>query len=182
MKDSIDYEKIACAIAHYNRIGYERVDVPWLVSPECCDATRPKEARPFSTFAGNLVASGEQSFISIMKDLCPRQKYMCVTPCFRDEKYDELHLMQFIKVELIQVLWQDDDPNKFIKTITSDALSFFRPYASNHPKVEETDLGIDIKINDIEVGSYGLRQFNGYRWIYGTGCAEPRLSMALKSR
>ena len=43
-----------------------------------------------------------------------------------------------------------------------------------------TDEGYDIVLNGIEVGSYGIRQHENLRWIYGTGIAEPRFSTALK--
>ena len=39
----------------------------------------------------------------------------------------------------------------------------------------------DIVINNIEVGSYGIRENSFLKYIYGTACAEPRLSIALKS-
>jgi hypothetical protein len=34
--------------------------------------------------------------------------------------------------------------------------------------------------NDIEIGSYGMREYENFKWIYGTGMAEPRFSKARK--
>lgn len=63
-----------------------------------------------------------------------------------------------------------------------DAAMFFSKYTnSSKVSIDSTKEGHDITINGIEVGSYGGRQFNGFTWIYGTGCAEPRLSEALKN-
>jgi hypothetical protein len=65
-----------------------------------------------------------------------------------------------------------------------EALSFY-----NHPAArivdtpaENSEYNIDIVINGIEVGSYGLRVLNltGFIWIYGTGLALPRMTQAIK--
>ena len=37
---------------------------------------------------------------------------------------------------------------------------------------------VDLK-NGIELGSYGIRQFKDYKWIFATGLAEPRFSKIL---
>jgi len=34
--------------------------------------------------------------------------------------------------------------------------------------------------NGVELGSYGIRECKFLKWIYGTGCAEPRLSQVIK--
>lgn len=36
--------------------------------------------------------------------------------------------------------------------------------------------GYDITYKGIELGSYGMRKCEFLEWVYGTGCAEPRLS------
>lgn len=174
----IDYKLIHEATEHYKRLGYNLIEVPWLVSKEALDVTRPPEARHFTTFKGELVASGEQSFIEIRKDLCPGRKYQCVTPCFRDEKYDDLHKPWFLKCELILPLWKDDDAEAAVDVVLKDAYDFFRRYASyeGSPVKIKTDIGWDINMLGIEVGSYGYREYDGFRWVYGTGVAEPRLS------
>ena len=37
----------------------------------------------------------------------------------------------------------------------------------------------DIDYHGIELGSYGIRHCQFLNWIYGTGCAEPRLSKVM---
>jgi hypothetical protein len=178
----IDYSKIASAVTYYEAKGYKQIEVPWIVSLDTMLATRPKGARLFSTFAGELVASGEQSFIEIRDSLKPG-KYQCVTPCFRDEPVkDELHRQYFIKNELIWVLNSYEFSQPHLESVIQDALNFFKQYGT----AEVVDAPIfnahynkDIELNGIEVGSYGFRIHEGFHWIYGTGCAEPRLTMAM---
>ena len=170
----IDYAKIAKAVSYYKNHGYEYIEVPWFVSQETIDVTRPPGARYFDTFAGHLVASGEQSFIEIRKTLKEGHRYQCVTPCFRDEAHDDLHRLYFLKQELILV---GEFGNKELADMIDTAMGFFDLYGD--PKVVQTDIGFDIFINDIEVGSYGLRRHEDFHWVYGTGCAEPRLTQSL---
>ena len=183
----IDYRKIADAVDHYTGCGYKYIEVPWIISLDSLLVTRPPGARIFSTFAGELVASGEQSFLEMRKEFQPG-KYQCVTPCFRDEKvHDELHKQYFLKSELIWIPEREAIHNislvDFVDMIAGDAFRFFKKYGST--KIIDNPLdnafyNKDILINDIEVGSYGLRAYDGFTWVYGTGCAEPRLSQTLK--
>jgi hypothetical protein len=181
-KHTINYKRVGEAIEHYGKIGYEYIEAPWLVSKEAIDITRPPTVKPFETFMGQLVASGEQSFLEMRNDLCPSRKYQCATPCFRDDKPDKFHLTYFFKVELIIVLWKTDEPDKYLNMIIMDAYNFHRRYFGygTYPVVVDTDIGKDINICGVEVGSYGFREHNGFRWIYGTGLAEPRLSQVLE--
>ena len=56
-----------------------------------------------------------------------------------------------------------------------------RRHSKNSVDVVPTKEGYDLMINGIEVGSYGLRMGNGYEWVYGTGLAEPRFSVAINT-
>ena len=48
------------------------------------------------------MASGEQSFLYLyLKNFLPKGKYQTVTPCFREEVFDETHTKYFMKNELI---------------------------------------------------------------------------------
>jgi aspartyl/asparaginyl-tRNA synthetase len=193
----IDYSKIAIAVEHYKVRGYKYIEVPWLVSKESMLITAPPEVRFFSTFAGELVASGEQSFLQIRDQLLQADGfpalYQCVTPCFRDEaNHDELHLQYFMKNELIGINWKTfnhkdktEVPWALLNYLIRNALDFFKQYA-NHEDVKVVDAPMpnsvvnhDITIKGIEVGSYGYRYIDGFAWCYGTGCAEPRLSQVL---
>lgn len=178
----IDYTKIAKSIDYYTKKGYQEVDAPWLVPGECVDATKPEGAKSFSTFAGDLVASGEQSFIAMLLSGEFKYnrflKYICTTPCFRDEdSYDELKKQWFIKTELIH---PDTNEERDLKAMIRLAKSFFNKYVET--EVIETHEGYDIidRKTKIELGSYGFRSYGKWKWIYGTGCAEPRLSESEK--
>lgn len=176
----IDYFNIYNAEEFYKSRGYKIIEVPWIVSDKAYSSTKPPGSRDFVTLGGNLVASGEQSFVQLMLEnkLQPR-KYQCTTPCFRDEQYDELHLPYFVKVELIS--YSPEDPESELQRMIRRAQVFF-DYAVS--EVIETDIGYDIVDykTKIELGSYGIREFEGFKWVYGTGCAEPRFSTVLKMR
>jgi hypothetical protein len=47
--------------------------------------------------------------------------------------------------------------------------------------IVKTEIGHDIELNGIEIGSYGWRQNQDIIWAYGTGLAEPRFSIANQS-
>lgn len=188
---NINYRHIAKAVKFYKKCGFEYIDAPWIVSREAVMATCPPGASLFTTFKGELVASGEQSFIEMRAQLEPGKKYQCVTPCFRNDKVDELHNTWFLKNELIWVA----DPEKDLKCAENrERQTYLMRYAEMffsrfYPMkrdirpvhVDNAYDNYDIFVNDIEVGSYGIRSFDGFTWVYGTGCAEPRLSQALKA-
>jgi len=127
----------------YERAGYHPLDVPWCVSDEAMNITRPVWAGTVNAayIAGGKqqcpVASAEQSFLQLQLDSLAASgslntgTYVAITPCFRNEPViDELH----------------------------------QPYFMN-----------------IELGSYGIRKHPKVgTWVYGTGCAEPRLSYAIE--
>lgn len=182
------YGFISQAINHYQERGYVYMDdAPWIVGHMAYNATKPKGAKDvfYSTKDGptlHPVASGEQSFIQMMLDGQPIKRAICVTPCHRAEpKIDTLHRPYFMKAELINA--QDVDGGHLIHMI-HDACAFFEHFFP--VRVVETETGYDIveKGTRFELGSYGIRDVavNGkrLRWIYGTGCAEPRLSLAMQ--
>lgn len=174
----IDYALIGSAVAFYSARGYKYIEVPWMVSAEAFDITCPPGVRTFDTYAGRLVASGEQSFLHMLtQKQLPPGRYQCVTPCFRDEpQYDALRKMYFLKVELIDTESLDHE------ALLRDALAFF----SQHLPVREEDMRDGTKdivtvTGGIELGSYGTRRHElSGPWSYGTGCAEPRLSSCLR--
>jgi hypothetical protein len=170
----IDFRKLADSIDYFKSVGYEQLPVPWLVSAESGDATKPSWAIPMDTYGGRLVASGENGFLELIKQgtLKPG-KYVTCTPCFRAEPtIDATHKLWFQKVELIDTMDFD------FRALLEDALAFFSRYVDC--RIEELEDGTsDIVTVDggIELGSYGLRELPNFgKWAYGTGCAEPRLS------
>lgn len=181
----IDYGRIGRLVANYKLRGYEYIEVPWLVSQKSIDVTIPRECNRLDVMAvdptfhrlrGCLIGSAEQAFLEIRNELCPARKYQTVTPCFRDERQDELHHPWFMKLELIIPIWKTDDADYYLKTMIDDARII--AFGMNAVQVK-TDIGFDLTIAGIEVGSYGIREHEGFRWVYGTGLAEPRYSQAM---
>ena len=188
----IDYQIIADAIKWYTSRGYEYIDACWMSTRQAVDITKPPGASRMDVYAGNddgsighcydsLVASGEQSFIELMilgeknGGIGPG-RYLCVTPCFRDEPVrDEWHHNWFLKVELISA-WPFD-----VRGELRDMLHAARLFYDQYVPAEtlKTDIGRDIVCDGIELGSYGLRSYENMNWIYGTGVAEPRLSQVI---
>jgi aspartyl/asparaginyl-tRNA synthetase len=174
----IDYGLLVQAKSYFESLGYTEVNVPWLVSPEAIEPTLPRGRSILETKIGCLVASGEQSLIQMMIDgvALPSKAY-CVTPCFRDEEvFDELHLPSFLKIEL----FASDSCRETLESMIQSVLSFNKRYVA----VEILELTdgtydiVDIK-NKIELGSYVVRRYKNFRWIYGTGLALPRFTTVL---
>lgn len=174
----IDYNKIAYAIEFYNAKGYTQLDLPWVASTEAMLSTSPHDAIQDEIRYDDdtyLVASAEQSFIDclIKSEGKFEGKYFTVTPCFRtgDVGESEYHKPYFMKLELYNTQYDT----------LSDAFAFMKRYLSEEDGLTicELDNGThDIFFNDIELGSYGKRETKWGSFYYGTGIAEPRLSMA----
>lgn len=197
----MNYGNLENAVRFYSERGYVYLDdVPWTVGYEAYYATKPPGARDvmlnvqtpgvisFPSEPGPAyntqypVASAEQSFIQMMLDGQFVKRAIAVTPCFRAEpRVDTLHRPYFMKAELINA--QDVDEGHLIHMI-HDACAFFEQFFP--VRVVKTEIGYDIveKGTRFELGSYGIRNryipgTSGLKWIYGTACAEPRLSTAI---
>ncbi len=177
----INYAIINESIEYYNIHGFKRIESPWTVSPAISNITKPPGACDFSIVEKNkvLVASGEQSFLYLYnKGFIPKGSYQTVTPCFRDEPFDSLHTKYFIKNELIKT--DDVTPNTLQNLIITAAGFFNKYFDADVDVVSMLDGSYDISYKGIELGSYGIRNCDFLTWIYGTGVAEPRLSMVLE--
>jgi hypothetical protein len=198
----ISYQRLAEAERYYRIRGYEPVDVSWHVSDKAIRMTCPREGLYFpledqtGINHGSLVASAEQSFIQMMLDgtLKPG-KYQAISPCFRGDLIDEWHQLYFMKLELCIFLglvdpmdidqWETEHWQMY-----EDAESFFRSFVPVLGICQEPIITLDYpqycidicSVNPrIELGSYGIRYHPDVgSWIYGTGCAEPRLSQVIE--
>ncbi len=171
----IDYGIIANSIAYYEANGFKRIESPWTVSKYVDELTKPKDTVAFQLKHNDkcLVASGEQSFLYLyLKDFLPKGQFQTTTPCFRFESFDYSHTKYFIKNELIKT---DIVNSSELNKVTELALNFFKQYIPD-VVILETPNGFDIEYNGYELGSYGIRECEYLKWIYATGCAEPRLS------
>lgn len=187
----IDYRLLSEALGEYEARGYRYVEVPWIVHKSAIRATLPSPI-PFIEAVlhqdddddmshtayrslGGLVGSAEQGFLGM--DL-PTGAYCGITPCFRHEQSTGLFYQTgFMKLELF-VNASDAD----YKRVCSDAqevMSVIATGGCGTIKRVETPEGVDLELAGIEIGSYGVRRAEGHRdWVYGTGLALPRFSVA----
>ena len=180
----INYNNLAKSIDFYESQGYKRIESPWLVPPCIDDITKPKDKQHYMLKHNDkcLVASGEQSFLYLyLKENLPLGKFQTITPCFRDERYDLYHEKYFIKNELINTENVNDES---LDDMIESAMKFYMTIVPEKNKVNivQTSTGFDIEYDNIELGSYGIRECEFLKWIYGTGCAEPRLSKICEYR
>lgn len=188
----IDYSKINDSIDFYSKVGYKRIETPWLVSREIHDITRPENKALYTVTKNEkiktFVASGEQSFLYLInKSQLSSGFYQTTTPCLRNDDFDDLHTKYFIKNELIyfeykkNIQFNQKNFNHILENMLYDALKFFSQYDSSSKFIfEKSDENVtDIKYKGVEIGSYGIRSSNFCNWVFGTGCAEPRFSTVL---
>jgi len=186
----VELELITFAETFYRSKGYKKIDVPWAVDSDVLDITLPPGKKGTDLLEKKLVGSAEQSYLQLLKEhqLAPG-KYLATTPCFRDDKLDELHQHYFLKTELINVhIGENLNPQaaqKELDAMISDALQFFNFFVP--AKLIQTESGQDLVDQKfgIELGSYGLRRHafsKDYQvqWVYGTGIALPRLNYVLE--
>ena len=183
---SINWRFLSEAQGFYQSNNFCYIDVPWKCDKESYQLTCPydstlPEFEFNSTKNGYLVASGEQSFIEMMlKNTINPGKYQTITPCFREEKeYSDKTRPWFMKLELCHILNYSEFENKedLLSLMMNVVVKFFHNYMSELTLIE-TNIGFDLMYSDIELGSYGYRQAGQYQYLYGTGLAEPRFSIA----
>lgn len=171
----IDYKLLNDSIVYYEENGFNRIESPWTVSEYVDCLTKPNDRISFQLKHNDkcLVASSEQSFLYLyLKDFLPKGQFQTTTPCFRMESFDYSHTKYFMKNELIKTdIVNDTELNRIVDI----CYNFFSKYIKNL-SIEETNIGFDISYKGHELGSYGIRENEFLKWIYATGCAEPRLS------
>ena len=175
----IDYKILDESVKYYEACGFTRIETPWTVSKAIDDITKPKDRINMQLKHNDkcLVASGEQSFLyQSLKGFLPKGKYQTITPCFRFEEFDETHTKYFMKNELIIT---DDVTGSELTKLVDTAMFFFRGRLPDCYIECTGNQQFDIKVNNIELGSYGIRRTSFLHWIYGTGCAEPRFSSTI---
>lgn len=178
MDTPINWGLLADAVSYYTDLGYKYLEAPWIASQYHIMATCPAPEMVVSSDLGNLVGSSEQSMLQLdHRGLLAKGRYVACTPCFRKDPLDALHRQTFMKVELYA---NDRFGTDALDDMIGGALSFFQRHISPEAigVVATGPDTYDIEVNGIEVGSYGMRSFEGVRWVYGTGVAEPRFSAA----
>jgi len=185
MKHGINWVNVGSAVEMYQVHGYRYVEVPWIVSAEAVAVTLPTGAKPLGMGnQGTLVGSAEQAFIQkMLDDTLDFGKRMAATPCFRDDTPDELHQNTFFKVELIECRKTDSKDgwvHAALGNMACHALDFFHSLEGGEDAyIRHTEAGLDIELRGVEIGSYGIRRHRDWVWVYGTGYADPRFSVAV---
>lgn len=173
----INYYRLIESLEFYQDQGFIYQNVPWAVEEEIVEITKSSEFNNYWLNGKCLVGSAEQSFLSMIrhKNLNPG-RYVAITPCFRDEIEDDLHKSYFMKVELIDT---KDVTESSLLQIIEICLKFFNQYIDcKSIQLGQYQYDIVDTRNNIEMGSYGIREHEELNWIYATGCAEPRLTYA----
>jgi hypothetical protein len=178
----INYGILQSSVGHYESWGFQRIESPWTVTVPISDITKPKDLPKCFELNHNgkiLVASGEQSFLYLyVKGFLPRGRFQTITPCFRYEQFDEYHTKYFIKNELIDTLNTNRDD--WIKLVDVARRFFIQFLPEAEVAVTSTgEMSCDLTFRGMELGSYGIRECDFLRWVYGTGVAEPRLSAVM---
>lgn len=179
----IDYRLLADACRYYNNIEYNQIESPWIIEERFSLITSPNNERGVAYVLDNsqhLVCSSEQGMIQMAFNNTIRSgvKYFSVSPCFRDEPLTEFHSKTFMKLELFSISSTESGALAQASRFSSDASTFFKRYKVNH-EIIPTDIGEDIvTLNGLELGSYGIRKFEDFYTVYGTGLALPRFSLA----
>ncbi len=183
----IDWVLLTNTSEHYQSLGFRQIEVPWCVPETLNIPTKPHSDRSFvqtiDMFAKQpheLVGSAEQGFqYLIQQGKLQAGKYWSISPCFRVDDYDALHLPWFVKLELCHIVDDTEDKQTALFHIVSQCAAWFDRIGpvSNIVPIGDT---YDIEVNGIEVGSYGIREVAGTSYIYGTGLALPRFSIANK--
>lgn len=178
----VSTEILMKALNYYQNLGYQPIDVPLLVDLDVSAHTKPKGVPELYHDNGKVyVASAEQSFIQLHKEgKLPNGKYMAVTPCYRHECFvSDTHYLMFMKLELIVVgvdKWKPLEERGML----SEAFTFFESVGLQVKTTQFDKDSCDL-INSktgVELGSYGYRtMIDGVGYIYGTGCAFPRVSL-----
>lgn len=175
-KVKINWSLLWESVEYYKNKWFECIDCPWIIPQEFTRITSPDRNNSFATAFWDLVGSSEQSFVylSLSNQIKP-WKYVTLTPCYRDEPEDNTHKKYFMKTELFQsVEVNEQELDNIIKT----CYEFFEKNAEGKLEIIKTDTWYDIECNWIEIGSYGIRHYEGLNWIYATWLAEPRFSIS----
>lgn len=183
--ENIDWLLLAEANSFYANNGFQQIETPFAIPSYYHSFTKPHDNQTFvlnnGLFSNNsheLVGSAEQGFIYLLlNDLLPGNKLQSITPCFRFDDYDKLHQPWFMKLELFQL----SDNSEDLFNIISLAKTFFEKHALSKINIINTGIDMyDLSLNNIEIGSYGFRHINDHTFIYATGLALPRFSIANK--
>ena len=177
MNSNISATLIYSAMSFFKDKGYRFITVPMLVDEDVVNLTLPSDCSAKFHLDKCYVGSAEQYIYQLIKegkDL--PSKVLAITPCQRDDGIDEFHQEIFLKIELACT-----DNTVTYHDIAIDVMEYYNTLTDNAKYVDFTDFDntCDIEINGVEVGSYGMREYNGRIIHFGTGLALPRFLQAI---
>lgn len=189
MNIKIDYALLGQAVQDYMDRDYRYVEVPWMIQEAPIRATLPEWADPlvlglrgggddgklfYFGASSYLLGSAEQAFLTLG---LPAGAYIGVSPCFRNEpKLDVFYQVGFMKAELFVIEAPGED---LLEGVINDALEVMSSLTDEEIVAISTEEGTDLTIGGVEIGSYGRRSHPDFGpWVYGTGLALPRFSVA----
>lgn len=180
----IDWTLLAQAAQFYSQAGFSQKETPYALPELYHSYTKPHNDPSFilnrgmfSEYPHELVGSAEQGFIYLILNslVSINDRLFSVTPCFRCDTYDNLHQPWFMKLELFHYSSKIEDLTSMIDMVKS----FCAQHTTGSLKIVVTgDNMYDLELNDIEIASFGFREVEGLTFIYGTGLALPRFSIA----
>lgn len=150
----IDWQLLSQANSFYKNYGFIQVETPFAIPNYYHSFTKPHN---------------NQSFV-LDKDM------------FSNEPHE---LVGSAEQGFIYLLLNDLISNNKLQSITpcfrfDDYDQFHQPWFLKLELFHLSENIDDLEINNIEIGSYGFRHINNLTFIYGTGLALPRFSLANK--
>jgi hypothetical protein len=190
----IQYKLLDTARAHYDRRGFVPIEVPWIVDEKVSMITTPDKAYAYATKnKQHFVGSAEQGFLqmALAGQISPEIRFQAITPCFRRDVPDVSHSRWFMKLELFEFFVhpiidrvQVDLDLGYMRDSAWALFKILTDVKKHHLMIMPTNNDIehptmDINLNGMEIGSYGIRSHKTVTWVYGTGLALPRLHHAM---
>lgn len=181
---SIDWVLLGKASEFYSSMGYVQVETPWMLPLSYMVGTKPHSDPSFQTSSGlfsnqphELVGSAEQGFgYWLAHNQLIEGRYFSVSPCFRVEQFDQRHKPWFMKLELFIYSSNEEQLNSELFAMIDQCMAFFKANSSNSLELVQYGDSYDIEMHGVELGSYGIRDSNYGRYVYGTGLALPRFN------
>lgn len=184
----IDWHLLGKATQFFTHSGFLQKETPYALPELYHSYTKPHDNSSFILNQGmfsaephELVGSAEQGFIYLILNhlALENDRLFSVTPCFRCDNYDLLHQPWFMKLELFHYSSDIEDLLAMINLVKQ----FIEQETIQPLKLVITGQNTyDLELNGIEIGSFGFRTVEGLTFIYGTGLALPRFSIANNMR
>ena len=186
----VNYKRLSESIDYYKNRGYEKINLPWLAHEKYIKLTYKDNNQFIIKDCRALLGSAEQAFLKEVYENNLEGQFQSITPCFRNDKEDNLHFEYFMKNELF--IYNKDynfyDYESALEKMVIAAYDYFEKQLHlpilKIVETSESILSYDILLNEVEVGSYLIREVEledrKIMYACGTGLAEPRFEAAIQ--